>query len=46
MPLTYTILMYVDCTSYNGRIRETVGLYRGVGLARFHSMLVQQLLDN
>ena len=33
MPLT--ILMYGDCTSYNGRIREMLD-YRGVGLARFH----------
>ena len=34
MPLT--ILMYGDCTSYNGRIRENVVDYRGVRLERFH----------
>ena len=37
VPLT----IYGDCTSYNGRIRENVGLermldYRDVGLERFH----------
>ena len=35
----FTILMYGDCTSYNGRIREFLD-YRGVGLAMFHCMSV------
>ena len=36
MPLT--ILTYGDCTSYNGRIRENVGL------ARFHCNISEQYL--
>ena len=39
MPLT--ILMYGDCTSYNGRLERMLD-YRGVGLAQFHCIVLQQ----
>ena len=35
MECLFTILMYGDCTSYNGRIWRMLD-YRGVGLVRFH----------